>query len=49
MTRRPNVSLIWCGNDQITEAGSDLGCGTTAGVFTDAPVNPNPLDPNAPM
>jgi hypothetical protein len=24
MTRRPNVSLIWCGNDQITEAGSDL-------------------------
>jgi hypothetical protein len=33
MTRRPNVSLIWCGNDQITEAGSDLGCGTTAGVL----------------
>jgi hypothetical protein len=25
--------LIWCGNDPITEAGSDLGCGTTVGVL----------------
>src|SRR6202045_1054272 len=30
--RRPNVRLIWCGNDQIMETGSDLGYRKSTGV-----------------
>src|SRR5271156_6648817 len=46
--RRPNVSLIWCGNDQVTEAGSNLGYRNSLRSFAYAPLN-LALDPNIPM
>jgi len=45
--RRPNVRLIWCGNDQIMETGSDLGYRNSDRSFTYARLNP--LDPDLPM
>ena len=48
--RRPNVRLIWCGNDQIMELGSDLGCRNSQRSFPHAPLNLTPpLDSNIPM
>ena len=46
--RRPNVSLIWCGDDQVTEAGSNLGYRNSLRSFAYAPLN-LALDPNIPM
>ena len=43
--RRPNVSLIWCGDDQVTEAGSNLGYRNSLRSFAYAPLN-LALDPN---
>src|SRR6202048_1301757 len=40
--RRPNVRLIWCGNDQIMELGSDLGCRNSQRSFPHAPLNLSP-------
>ena len=45
--RRPNVRLIWCGNDQIMETGSDLGYRNSDRSFTCA--TELPLDPDLPM
>ena len=39
--RRPNVRLIWCGNDQIMETGSDLGYRNSDRSFTYARLNLN--------
>src|ERR1022692_3198326 len=39
--RRPNVRLIWCGNDQIMETGSDLGYRNSERSFTYARLNLN--------
>jgi hypothetical protein len=41
--RRPNVRLIWCGNDQIMETGSDLGYRNSDRSFTYARLNLTPL------
>jgi hypothetical protein len=40
--RRPDVSLIWCGNDQVTETGSDLGYRDSHWSFILAPLNLTP-------
>src|SRR5271166_3628150 len=37
--RRPNVSLIWRGNNQVVETGSDLGCRNSQSSFIHAPLN----------
>ena len=37
--RRPDVSLIWCGNEQVMEPGSHLGYRNCRWSFTDAPLN----------
>src|ERR1700704_2707544 len=37
--RRPNVRLIWCGNDQIMETGSDLGYRNNDRSFTNTRLN----------
>src|SRR6202035_2649633 len=45
--RRPNVRLIWCGNDQILETGSDLGYRNSDRSFTCAtelPLDPSPCE-----
>ena len=39
---------IWCGNDQVTEAGSNLGYRNSLRSFAYAPLN-LALDPNIPM
>jgi hypothetical protein len=31
--RRPNVSLIWCGNDQVTKKAQTLDTETAIGVL----------------
>jgi len=41
--RRPNVRLIWCGNDQIMATGSDLGYRNNDRSFTYARLNLTPL------
>src|ERR1700730_17861131 len=48
-SRRPNVRLIWCGNDQIMELGSDLGYRNSDRSFTYARLNLTPLDLDLPM
>ena len=45
--RRPNVRLIWCGNDQIMETGSDLGYRNSDRSFTYARLN-RPLTRTSP-
>jgi hypothetical protein len=40
--RRPNVRLIWCGNDQIMATGSDLGYRNNDRSFTYARLNLTP-------
>jgi hypothetical protein len=39
--RRPNVRLIWCGNDQVIVAGSDLDTETSPEFFL-SPLNFTP-------
>ena len=41
--RRPNVRLIWCGNDQIKETSSGLGYRNSDRSFTYARLNLTPL------
>ena len=45
--RRPNVRLIWCGNDQIMETGSDLGYRNNDRSFTNTRLN-RPLTRTSP-
>ena len=42
--RRPNVRLIWSGNDQIKETSSDLGYRNSDRSFTYARLNLTPFD-----
>jgi len=44
----PHMRLIWRGNDQVVQSGSDLGCRNSHWSLTHARVN-LPLDGNIPM
>ena len=44
----PHMRLIWCGDDQVVQSGSDLGYRNTRWSSTHARLN-STLDPSLPM